>query len=148
MPALGDFKLACTFGLAALYLHYRDVRFPYMTFRSSDKKPFQKMHAAILKSIRLISIFGSGTQPVQYLFRSGHCLFLRAAKSFEVEMCFHSIANKAQVCCVFSPSAQPLHKHTVMALFKSFRLANCCVWPASAVTNRQLTGSVLIFCKI
>lgn len=51
MPALGDFKLACTFGLAELYLHYRDVRFPYMTFRSSDKKPFQKMHAAILKSI-------------------------------------------------------------------------------------------------
>lgn len=57
MPALGDFKLACTFGLAALYLHYRDVRFPYMTFRSSDKKPFQKMHAAILKSIAACPIF-------------------------------------------------------------------------------------------
>lgn len=141
MPALGDFKLPCTFGLVALYLHYRDIRFPYMTFSGSDKSHFRKYARRYPEINRLISIFGADTQPVQYLFRSGRCLFLHAVNSFEVEMCFHSIADISQVC------SRCLHKHTVMASYKSFMPANCCVWPASAVTSGQVTGSVLIFRK-
>lgn len=57
-------------------------------------------------------------------------------------------------CVVFSlrlyPNTHTLthsHRHPIMAFYCSSVLANCCVWPASQSTSRQVAGYVLFFCK-